>query len=268
MNFSEHRGRLFIGSLIFIILAVTSPQTLHATIFKWKDKKGKTHFTDDRLKIPPQFRQEKPHFTPAPAKAKASSTEKISDETDNIKPQPSDGLIETFYAMDRTGQKKAIKIEKNTALFAVATWCHYSKRFINYLNAPQITAKMKDLNLIFVFKDEWPTIKRNLGKSVAKGEITQAQANKQLTYLKQKAKGEIVYDPTFINDLPSKHYFVTERFTKLKNIYPTSIPRAYSPSQNSFENSITQWIKSHFKNQKATKAFLVAEYKKYSQGEK
>jgi hypothetical protein len=176
--------------------------------------------------------------------------------------------VETFYAMDQTGRRRTLNIDNNTALFAVATWCHYSKKFINYLNDPLISARMTGLNFIFVFKDEWPTIKKNLGKSVAKGELTQAQADKRLNQLKQKADWGMVYDPSFMNDLPSEYYFATDRFKKLRSIYPKAIPQAYSTSKNNFDNSVSQWIRSQFKDDKETQNFLVAEYKKYNQGEK
>ena len=39
--------------LVFLILASPS----HSAIYKWKDSKGKTHFTDNLSKIPPQYRK-------------------------------------------------------------------------------------------------------------------------------------------------------------------------------------------------------------------
>jgi len=42
-----------LGVLVFLILASPS----HSAIYKWKDEKGKTHFTDNLSKIPPQFRK-------------------------------------------------------------------------------------------------------------------------------------------------------------------------------------------------------------------
>jgi hypothetical protein len=270
MKISEFQRQLLIGSLLLCIFAVISPQTLHSAIFKWKDEKGKTHFTDDRSKIPPQFRKDKPHFSPPTSRPKPKPpNEKKSDWVGSNKSQLSNsGPIETFYAMDKMGRQRPINIDGNTVLFAVATWCHYSKRFINYLNDPSIAAKMSGLDLVFVFQDEWPYIKKNMGKSVTKGEITQVQADERLNQLKQKANWGMVYDPSFMDNLPSEHFFATERFTKLKKIFPKSIPQAYSPSKNNFENSISQWIQNHYKSNKETKEFLVAEYKKYNQGEK
>ena len=254
---------------MFWLFAVTFPQTLHAAIYKWKDDKGKTHFTDDRSKIPAQFRQQKPHFTPSRSKPQTAPAQKKFGGTGSTKSQFSiSGPVEKFYAMDRMGRQKAINIDSNTAVFAVATWCHYSKRFVNFLNDPNIAAKMRELKLVFVFEDEWPTIKKNLDKSVKKGEITQAQANEQLTRLKQKANWGMAYDPSFMDDLPSEHYFASARSTKLKNIYPNSFPSAYSLSKNNFKNSISKWIRSQFKDQKDTQDFLVAEYKKYNKGHK
>jgi hypothetical protein len=258
------------GSLLFLAFTVTFPHTVHAAIFKWKDDQGKTHFTDDRSKIPPQFRKQKPHFAPPRNRSKAPPPAgKQQDWIGSPETQASSrGPVVTFYAMDSSGRRKVIDVDSNTALFAVATWCHYSKKFINYLNDPNIAAKMREIKFIFLFKDEWPTIKKNLDKSVAKGELTQAQADKRLNQLKQKADWGMLYDPSFTNDLPSEYYFATDRFKKLKSIYPKAIPQAYSASKNNFENSVSQWIRSQFKGEKETRDFLVAEYKKYNKGKK
>ena len=42
-----------LGVLVFLILASPS----HSAVYKWKDDKGKTHFTDSLSKIPPQYRE-------------------------------------------------------------------------------------------------------------------------------------------------------------------------------------------------------------------
>ncbi len=42
-----------LGVLVVLMLALPS----HSTIFKWKDKNGKTHFTDDVSKIPSEYRK-------------------------------------------------------------------------------------------------------------------------------------------------------------------------------------------------------------------
>ena len=42
-----------LGVLVFLILASPS----HSAVYKWKDDKGKTHFTDNLSKIPPQYRK-------------------------------------------------------------------------------------------------------------------------------------------------------------------------------------------------------------------
>ena len=42
-----------LGALVFSVLASPS----HSAIYKWKDEKGKTHFTDSLSKIPPQYRK-------------------------------------------------------------------------------------------------------------------------------------------------------------------------------------------------------------------
>ena len=42
-----------VGVLFVLIFAVPS----HSTIFTWKDENGKTHFTDDASKIPPEYRK-------------------------------------------------------------------------------------------------------------------------------------------------------------------------------------------------------------------
>lgn len=40
---------------VLVVLMLASPS--HSAIYKWKDEKGKTHFTDSLSKIPPQYRK-------------------------------------------------------------------------------------------------------------------------------------------------------------------------------------------------------------------
>ena len=84
MSRSEDR---FSGVLcILMFLIVVFPQTLFAEIIKWKDDKGKTHFTDNILKVPPQYRTGMDRSTPAYNKPKASPIPpKASKEKTNFR---------------------------------------------------------------------------------------------------------------------------------------------------------------------------------------
>ena len=127
---------------------------------------------------------------------------------------------------------------------------------------------MQHLNLIFVFEDEWPYIKKWIDKSVKKGRLTQAQADERLRRYKEAARGEIVYKPAFLRDLPGKYYFATPAATKLKKIFPKAIPKAYSPSQENFDQGVSKWLRIQFQDEEDTRDYLVAEFKKYNNGEK
>ncbi len=265
MSHSEYRfsSILVMGSLMLLILGVAFPENLAAAIYKWKDENGKVHFTDNRSKIPLKYRKQKPHFAPTPASKKP----KIPSARKDFQPEGS-AQVEGISARDRRGKKTSITADSETAVFAVATWCSYSQRFINYLNDPNISGKMDGINLVFLFNDEWPHIKKNLDKSVKKGKLTPAQASEQLKYLKKKAKGKMVYDPSFMKGLPSEYYFAPDLDGDWKDIFPKAFPVAFSPSNDNFDHSIAQWIRSQFEDEEATQDFLVAEYLKYNKGEK
>lgn len=47
--------KVFCALGVFVFLVLASP--IHSAIYKWKDEKGKTHFTDSLSKIPPQYRK-------------------------------------------------------------------------------------------------------------------------------------------------------------------------------------------------------------------
>ena len=127
---------------------------------------------------------------------------------------------------------------------------------------------MQHLELIFIFKDEWTYIRKQLDKSVGKNGFTQKHADEQLQRYKEKAKGKIIFDPGFTKDLPGKHYLATHSATKLARLFPKSVPSAYSSSQENFDQSISKWLGIQFRGQTSTQDYLRTEYRKYNKGEK
>lgn len=247
--------------VLALTLGLVLPQGLEAAVYKWRDDKGKLHFTDHPSKIPLKYRKKhsKPVYGSPPPQTGLSSfgsTAGGSEEAGD------------FSAFDSFGRRVPITVTDDTVMFAMATWCPYSKKLVKFLNDPDVARKMQHLNLIFIFHDEWPYIRKWLDKSVRKGQLTQQQAERQFERFQEKADGKIVFDPNFLTDLPGKHYFATHAATKLKNIFPGSIPRVYSPSQENFGHGISKWLYLQFKGEVSTRDYLMAEFKKYNKGKK
>jgi hypothetical protein len=256
-----------IGSFTLLIIWLPIPQISFAAVYKWKDDNGKLHFTDQPSKIPPKYRKKhgKPVYKSLPPNNQTPGTTRNS---------PIGGVpIESeepgeFSVVNSYGQRTSITVDDNSALFAVATWCHYSKKFIRFLNDPRVASKMRHLDLIFVFEDEWPYMKKQFDKSVGKNGVTQRQVDEHFRRYKDKAGGKPLYNPDFTRNLPGKHYFATPAATKLGKIFPKFVPSAYSPSKEIFERSIARWIRTQFNDQTSTRDFLIAEFGKYNNGEK
>jgi hypothetical protein len=111
-------------------------------------------------------------------------------------------------------------------------------------------------------------MKKQFDKSVGKNGVTQRRVDEQFRRYKDKARGKPVYKPDFVRDLPGKHFFATHSATKLARLFPKSVPSAYSPSQEDFDQSIMKWLRIQFQDQPSTRDFLRAEYTKYNKGEK
>jgi len=269
MMSSAHRiiWPTLVGCVTLLIVGLVFPEAPVAAVYKWKDDNGKLHFTDQPSKIPPKYRKKhgKPIYKTIPQKGETSgSTRRSSVETAPIESEePGE-----FSVVNSYGQRTSITVKDNTALFAVATWCHYSKRFVRFLNDPSVASKMRHLDLIFVFEDEWPYMKKQFDKSVGKNGVTQRRVDDQLRRYKDKARGKSIYKPEFTRDLPGKHFFATHAATKLARLFPKSVPSAYSSSQENFNQSISKWLRIQFKDQPSTRDFLRAEYSKYNKGEK
>jgi hypothetical protein len=247
-----------------LIVGLVFPKTSGAAVYKWKDDNGKLHFTDQPSKIPLKYRKKhgKPIYKSRPSQ---SQTPGSTQRSQVLIPEEGPG---EFSVVNSYGQRTSITVKDNTALFALATWCPYSKKFVRFLNDPSVSSKMRNLDLVFIFKDEWSYIEKWLNKSVGKNGFTQQQADEQLERYKEQAKGKVIYNSAFTRDLPGKHYFATPAATKLGSIFPKSIPSAYSSSQEDFEQSISKWLRIQFKGRKSTRDFLRAEYRKYNKGEK
>jgi clan AA aspartic protease (TIGR02281 family) len=68
--------KFFCASGALIVLILASPS--HSAIYKWKDEKGKIHFTDNLSKIPPKYRKKGELKTMKGAPAKPSKPVKLT----------------------------------------------------------------------------------------------------------------------------------------------------------------------------------------------
>jgi len=80
--------------LVFLVVAThflgSLSGKLEAAIYKWKDEKGKIHFTDDPNRVPEKYRQEKLKFRPLPKiapKKEISEPQKEEEEKAVLPPE-------------------------------------------------------------------------------------------------------------------------------------------------------------------------------------
>lgn len=79
--------------LIFLVVATNFlallSGKLEAAIYKWKDERGKIHFTDDPNRVPEKYRQNKLEFRPLPkVVSKKEISESQKEEDENAGPPP------------------------------------------------------------------------------------------------------------------------------------------------------------------------------------
>lgn len=117
-------------------LAFGYPQASEATLYKWKDDKGKTHFTDDSGKIPLQYRKKSKTkiqkdlpqaSTPSPVKEEVSKSvdesegdkEAVIDKNKELaEDQPEEKSPEEIIA-ELEGKKKKLEEELTAIVSAV-----------------------------------------------------------------------------------------------------------------------------------------------------
>ncbi len=96
--------------LILVLLIVFLPNTSDAKVYKWRDDKGKLHFTDSIDKIPPQYRKNLPREK---SKKNTASEKKSSMPPAGKKEMPA---LDPEVAKDKTtffltsGNGKKVKI--------------------------------------------------------------------------------------------------------------------------------------------------------------
>ena len=137
-------GPALVGCFTLLVIGFALPQTSDAAVYKWRDDKGKLHFTDQPYKILNQYQKKhgKPVYGSIPPKTQNSS---FGSESSG-----SSGSGD-YSAFNSYGQKVDITVKDNTVLFAMATWCPYSKKLVRFLKDPSVARRMKDLELIFIF---------------------------------------------------------------------------------------------------------------------
>lgn len=91
----------------------------------------------------------------------------------------------------------------------IATWCPYSRQYIDFLKDPATAPYVKGKKLVFLLEqDEWPTIRSQFDDALKSGELTQAKVDERIAQLKDDAGNAPVYDPDMLQNLPGNYYFL------------------------------------------------------------
>jgi hypothetical protein len=111
---------------------------------------------------------------------------------------------------DPNGSIDRISRNNKKVPIAMATWCPHSAALASLLENSTIRKLNSDWVFIFVFVNEWPTVKSFLGDEVKAGKITAADASQRIDQLQQRANGLQVFDLNFLTALPGKVEFLEE----------------------------------------------------------
>ena len=151
--------------------------------------------------------------------------------------ESSNKSINKLIVLNEDGSEGEFKYNSSQVYCYVATWCPYSKKFIDIIKDSTIQANLKNNNFSFLLGDEWPSIERQLDELVAAGEMTEAKAQESLSYLKEKSGYGLLLDPDFVESLPGKVYLIKNT----ESIDIDSIPSVYSNETDSFIGYV-DWI--------------------------
>jgi hypothetical protein len=135
-------------------------------------------------------------------------------------------VVQTITVFDDDGSAVQISSGPKTIVAQMATWCPYSKQYMQFLNDPATQAKLAGYTFIFLFeKDEWPTVERHLRDEAKESHLTEKEVQARLKELKRDAGYGPVFDPSFLLKLSGKHYFLPSD----SKVFGGGFPSIYDP---------------------------------------
>lgn len=134
--------------------------------------------------------------------------------------------VDRITVLDDDGSKVGISSGGKTIIAQMATWCPFSRQYLDFLNDPEVKTQLSGYTFVFLFEqDEWPTVERHVREGAAEEHLSEQQIRARLKELKADAGYAPVFSPQFLEELPGKHYFVPAKST----IFGRGFPSIYDP---------------------------------------
>lgn len=130
----------------------------------------------------------------------------------------------SFTVLADDGSEVKLTPDANTIITQIATWCPYSKKYVEFLRDPEAQALLDEKKFLFLLeKSEWPKVREKLVEQSPNA--TREQIDQQLEELKEEAGYAPVYQPAVLETLPGQYYFIPPN----SSIKGESFPEAYDP---------------------------------------
>lgn len=152
------------------------------------------------------------------------SCKKIEETTDTAATDTPPLAAASITVLADDGSTVTLTPDDNTVIAQIATWCPYSKQYVEFLRDPDAQALWQGKQFVFLLEQsEWPTVKKHLAEQMENA--TPEEIDRQLEQLQDDAGHAPVFAPATLESLPGKYYFLPPD----SKIAGTSFPEAYDP---------------------------------------
>jgi HEAT repeat protein len=174
---------------------------------------------------------------PADAKDKVSLVASLSPSgvpTDSLEKLKALQATTSLTLLTRDGKPEKVLLAPKTVLIAVATWCPHSRALIEFLASENVKRMTEGWNLNFVFQDEWKDVQGMLADQVAQGKLSREEEKERLAFFRARAGQSPVFDPSVLEHIPGRVYFVTDESSEAT---VHDFPSFFSPATKKYEMS-------------------------------
>ena len=152
----------------------------------------------------------------------------------------------TVYDEDNTSH--SLTIDDSTLYCVVASWCPYSKKFVQMLSNSTYNPITKKYKVILIFeKEEIPKLEQNFKENPSAFGVDSTNADDMAAMTKRfedAKKNGYLFSPEFLSLIPRSvpHYYSDQAtFNHSVNSYP----KAYDSSISEFNSTPLYWYKNH-----------------------